>query len=88
MIRDYLILITVAKLAKEQILPLVRKMDDEHKLDSGIVKMLFDNGLMGVEADPDFGGSGCVFKILTITFFSTCFFLHVQFKFLINHVSL
>jgi hypothetical protein len=35
-------------------------MDDEHKLDSGVVKMLFENGLMGVEADPEFGGSGCV----------------------------
>lgn len=56
----------VAKLAQEQILPLVRKMDDDHKFDDGVVKLLFDNGLMGVEADPEFGGSGCNFLTMML----------------------
>lgn len=47
-------------------MPLVRKMDDEHKFDDGVVKMLFDNGLMGVEADPEFGGSGCNFLTMML----------------------
>ncbi|CAO1375893.1 unnamed protein product [Diamesa hyperborea] len=57
---------TVAKLAQEQILPLVRKMDDEHKLDAGLVKTLFENGLMGVEAEAEYGGSGCNFMTMML----------------------
>jgi short/branched chain acyl-CoA dehydrogenase len=57
---------TVAKLAKEQIAPLVRKMENEHKLDDGLVKTLFENGLMGVEASPDYGGSGCNFMTMMV----------------------
>jgi alkylation response protein AidB-like acyl-CoA dehydrogenase len=47
-------------------LPLVRKMDDDHKFDDGVVKKLFENGLMGVEADPEFGGSGCNFLTMML----------------------
>lgn len=53
-------------MAKEQILPLVRKMDDDHKFDDRVVKALFDNGLMGVEADPEYGGSGCNFLTMML----------------------
>lgn len=35
----------VAKLAKEQIQPFVRKMDDSHKIDDSVVNMLFENGV-------------------------------------------
>lgn len=56
----------VQKLAQEQILPLVRKMDDDHRFDDGVVKKLFENGLMGVEADPEFGGSGCNFLTMML----------------------
>uniref|UniRef100_W8BUU3 Short/branched chain specific acyl-CoA dehydrogenase, mitochondrial n=1 Tax=Ceratitis capitata TaxID=7213 RepID=W8BUU3_CERCA len=52
---------TVAKLAQEQIAPLVKKMDEEHKFDPSVVKAVFENGLMGIEVDPDLGGSGCNF---------------------------
>jgi len=52
---------TVARLAKEQILPLVREMEQEHKLKESVVKMLFDNGLMGVEIPEEYGGSGSNF---------------------------
>ena len=53
-------------MAQEQILPLVRKMDDEHKLDAGLVKTLFENGLMGVEAEAEYGGSGCNFMTMML----------------------
>ncbi|XP_017138917.1 short/branched chain specific acyl-CoA dehydrogenase, mitochondrial [Drosophila miranda] len=52
---------TVAKLAQDQILPLVKKMDLEHKFDPSVVKAVFDNGLMGIEIDTELGGSGCNF---------------------------
>lgn len=53
--------ISVAKLAKEQIGPLVSKMDEDNQLDPTVIKMLFDNGLMGIETPVDYGGSGCNF---------------------------
>ena len=37
--------VSVRKLANDQIAPLVRKMDDEHKIDEGVRQMLFDNGV-------------------------------------------
>jgi len=52
---------TVAKMAQEQIAPLVKKMDQEHKFDPSVVKAVFDNGLMGIEVDSELGGSGCNF---------------------------
>lgn len=41
-------------------------MDEEHKLDSGLVKALFENGFMGVEAEPEYGGSGCNFMTMML----------------------
>lgn len=52
---------TVAKLAKEEILPLVRKMEQEHKIDQGLLKKLFENGLMGLEVPVEYEGTGCNF---------------------------
>lgn len=52
---------TVAKLAQEQIAPLVKKMDAEHKFDASVIKAVFENGLMGIEIDGELGGSGCNF---------------------------
>ncbi|XP_074094339.1 short/branched chain specific acyl-CoA dehydrogenase, mitochondrial isoform X2 [Cotesia typhae] len=52
---------TVAKLAKEQIGPLVKKMEKEGKIDERVLKQLFDNGLMGLEIPSDYGGSSCNF---------------------------
>ncbi|XP_067646310.1 short/branched chain specific acyl-CoA dehydrogenase, mitochondrial [Eurosta solidaginis] len=52
---------TVAKFAQDFVAPLVKKMDLEHKFDASVVKGVFENGLMGIEVDPDFGGSGCNF---------------------------
>ena len=56
----------VAKFAQEQIKPLVSKMDEENKMDGGLVKQLFENGLMGVEADPEYGGSGANFLTMML----------------------
>lgn len=41
-------------------------MDEEHKMDAGLVKQLFENGLMGVEADPEYGGSGANFLTMML----------------------
>lgn len=38
-------ILSVAKLAKEEIAPLVRKMEKEGKIDDGVLKMLFENGV-------------------------------------------
>lgn len=53
--------VTVAKLAKEQIGPLVSKMDEDNQLDPTVIKTLFDNGLMGIETPSEYGGSDCNF---------------------------
>lgn len=37
--------ILVARLAKEQILPLVREMEAEHRIKDSVVDMLFENGV-------------------------------------------
>lgn len=57
---------TVAKLAQEQILPLVKKMDEEHQFDPSVIKAVFDNGLMGVEVGEEYGGSGCNFMTMML----------------------
>lgn len=54
-------MILVAKLAKEQIAPLVTKMDEENQLDPTVIKALFDNGLMGIQTPSEYGGSECNF---------------------------
>lgn len=51
----------VAKFAQEQIAPLVRKMEEEGKLDDGLLKGLFDNGLMGIEIPEEYSGTGSNF---------------------------
>ncbi|XP_020292510.1 short/branched chain specific acyl-CoA dehydrogenase, mitochondrial [Pseudomyrmex gracilis] len=52
---------TVAKLAKEKIAPLVRKMEKENKIDDNVLKTIFDNGLMGLNIPTDYGGTGSSF---------------------------
>lgn len=51
----------VSKFAKEKIGPLVTEMDQNHRLDPGLVKELFDNGLMGIEIPTEYGGSSSSF---------------------------
>src|SRR3954466_11421208 len=43
--------------AEDRIKPLVRKMDQEAKLDHSIIPELFDLGLMGIHVPEQFGGA-------------------------------
>jgi alkylation response protein AidB-like acyl-CoA dehydrogenase len=52
---------TVGRFAIEQIAPLVRRMDEEQHMDSGVVRALFELGLMGVAIPEEYGGSGGTF---------------------------
>ncbi|XP_017783295.1 PREDICTED: short/branched chain specific acyl-CoA dehydrogenase, mitochondrial-like [Nicrophorus vespilloides] len=52
---------TVARLAKEQIGPYVKEMEEEGKFKKPVLDLLFSNGLMGVEIPIEYNGSGCNF---------------------------
>lgn len=52
---------TVSKLASEKIAPLVKKMDDEQEIDKTVLDALFENGLMGLEVDTKYEGTGTTF---------------------------
>ncbi|KZC05997.1 PREDICTED: short/branched chain specific acyl-CoA dehydrogenase, mitochondrial [Dufourea novaeangliae] len=58
---------SVRKLAKEEIAPLVRKMEKDGKIDEGVLQKLFENGLMGIEIPDKYGGSGCNFMSTILT---------------------
>src|SRR5436189_3207134 len=47
--------------AEERIRPLVRKMDEEAKLDDSAIPDLFQLGLMGLQIPEEFGGSSGTF---------------------------
>src|SRR6266481_5278961 len=44
--------------AEGRIQPLVRKMDEEAKLEKSVIPELFDLGLMGIHIPEEFGGAG------------------------------
>ncbi|XP_007902122.1 short/branched chain specific acyl-CoA dehydrogenase, mitochondrial isoform X1 [Callorhinchus milii] len=48
---------TVAKFAQEQIAPLVRQMDEQSHMDESVIRGLFEQGLMGIEIEEQYGGS-------------------------------
>jgi len=52
---------TVREFARDRILPLVREMDEQQKMDRGIIDSLFELGLMGIEIPEEFGGAGGTF---------------------------
>ncbi|KAF7273471.1 hypothetical protein GWI33_013834 [Rhynchophorus ferrugineus] len=52
---------TVSRLAKEQIAPHVRDMEKEKKFKDVVVKLCFDNGLMGIQTPSEYNGSECNF---------------------------
>jgi alkylation response protein AidB-like acyl-CoA dehydrogenase len=49
---------TVRRFAVEQIGPLVRGMDESQQMDPGLIKKLFQLGLMGIEIPEQYGGGG------------------------------
>ncbi|KAM5243336.1 short/branched chain specific acyl-CoA dehydrogenase, mitochondrial isoform 2-T2 [Hipposideros larvatus] len=52
---------TVKKFAQEQIAPLVSTMDENSKMETSIIQGLFQNGLMAVDIDTKYGGTGASF---------------------------
>jgi alkylation response protein AidB-like acyl-CoA dehydrogenase len=49
---------TVRRFAIEQIAPLVRGMDEAQQMDAGVMRQLFELGLMGIAVPEQFGGAG------------------------------
>ena len=64
---------TVRKFAEETIAPKVQSMDSEQQFATGLVKQLFDLGLMGIEIPEALGGAGGTFfdAVLAIEAIST-----------------
>ncbi|XP_064600452.1 short/branched chain specific acyl-CoA dehydrogenase, mitochondrial-like isoform X2 [Liolophura sinensis] len=52
---------TVAKVATDVIQPLVRRMDEASNMDPTVLQALFDNGLMGIEVEEEYGGTNGTF---------------------------
>ncbi|KAJ3338456.1 hypothetical protein HDU93_009472 [Gonapodya sp. JEL0774] len=48
---------SAARFAREVVAPKVSEMDENEKMDPAIIKGLFDNGFMAIEAEGDYGGS-------------------------------
>jgi alkylation response protein AidB-like acyl-CoA dehydrogenase len=48
----------VRKFARQEMAPLARRMDEEAKLDAGLLAKIFAQGFMGVEIAEDYGGQG------------------------------
>ncbi|EMC98728.1 hypothetical protein BAUCODRAFT_31007 [Baudoinia panamericana UAMH 10762] len=51
----------VSKFANEDLLPKVREMDENEKMDPAIVEQLFEQGFMGIEIPEKYGGAGMNF---------------------------
>ena len=49
---------SVRQFAQDEVLPLVRRMDEDQQMDAALVRKLFALGLMGIEIPEEFGGSG------------------------------
>lgn len=54
----------VIKLGRDVIAPRVKEMDDKSEMFPEVIQALFDAGLMGIDCDPEYGGSG-------LSYFST-----------------
>ncbi|XP_066549332.1 short/branched chain specific acyl-CoA dehydrogenase, mitochondrial isoform X2 [Amia ocellicauda] len=52
---------TVKKFSQERIAPLVSKMDENGSMDEAVISGLFEQGLMGIEIDEQYGGTGSTF---------------------------
>ncbi|XP_040847908.1 short/branched chain specific acyl-CoA dehydrogenase, mitochondrial isoform X1 [Ochotona curzoniae] len=52
---------SVKKFAQEQIAPFVSRMDENGKMEESVIQGLFQQGLMGIEVDTKYGGTGASF---------------------------
>ena len=48
-------------LPRDEVAPLVRRMDEEQQMDAALIEKLFALGLMGIEIPEEYGGSGGTF---------------------------
>jgi len=56
----------VRRFVKAEILPYIRKWDEEHHFDMGVIRKLADLGLMGVCIPEQYGGAGMDYNALAI----------------------
>lgn len=56
---------SVARFARERVMPKTRAMDEAQQMDLDLVKEIFEQGFMGVEIEDQYGGSG-------LSFISSC----------------
>ena len=52
---------TVRQFASDQIAPLAREMDEAQQMNAGLIRKLFELGLMGIEIPEEYGGSAGTF---------------------------
>jgi len=52
---------SVRQFAADRMVPLVRQMDESQQFDAGLLKQLFELGLMGIEIPEEYGGAGGTF---------------------------
>lgn len=52
---------SVRRFSRDQIAPLVRRMDEEQQMDAGLLRHLFKLGLMGIGIPEEYHGSGGTF---------------------------
>ncbi|KAK6185629.1 hypothetical protein SNE40_007821 [Patella caerulea] len=57
---------TVSRMANEKIKPFVREMDTNSDVNPSVMEALFQNGLMGVEVESEYGGSESTFFNMTL----------------------
>ncbi len=61
-----------ADFAQSSIKPLVQEMDENAKLDSGLVKEFFEMGLMGIDIPEKYSGGGGTFMMPRLVCSWTC----------------
>lgn len=52
---------TVRQFARDEIAPLTRRMDEEQQMNAGLLRKLFELGMMGIGIPEELGGSGGTF---------------------------
>ena len=53
----------IRQFAEGEIKPIVTRMDEEAKMDPGLIKKLFEMGIMGIETPEEYGGTGSTFTM-------------------------
>ena len=51
----------ISQFAEAEIKPLVLEMDEQAKMNPGLIKKIFEMGIMGIETPEEYGGTGSTF---------------------------